>query len=85
MTSGDSDWPTKMFAAAPRLSTLVIPVTFWIAPPTQTPASIGDQIKQSAFGAPVWMRSEMTTTLTLPILSAAAGPIRLFLPKNSTS
>ena len=34
MTNGLSDWPTKMFAAAPSDSTRVTPVTMRIAPPT---------------------------------------------------
>jgi len=35
MTSGDSDWPTKTFAAAHSDSTLETPITFSIAPPSQ--------------------------------------------------
>jgi len=39
ITSGDSDWPTKMFAAAQSDSTLEVPITFSIAPPTQRTTS----------------------------------------------
>ena len=35
MTSGDSLWPTKMFAAAHSDSTFDTPITHSIAPPTQ--------------------------------------------------
>jgi hypothetical protein len=43
ITSGDSDWPTKMFDAAERLSILLIPVIHCSAPPSQNRDQRGEE------------------------------------------